>query len=75
LKKYFSEQGHHNKGKKGIFSPQYGIRGNKIIMTSEIGKVMSFPSINSARKHFRVRFKTISENKNLNTPILIKSVK
>jgi hypothetical protein len=34
LKKYFAEQCHHNKGKKGIFAPQYGIGGTKIIMTS-----------------------------------------
>jgi hypothetical protein len=34
---------------------------------------VSFPSINSARKHFRVRFKTISENKNI--PVIIGGVK
>lgn len=75
LQKYFAEHGHHNKGKKGINAPQYGIGGTKIIMTSEKGDFISFPSINSARKHFRVRYSTISNNKNLNIPILIKGVK
>jgi hypothetical protein len=39
-------------------------------MTNELDESLSFPSINSARLHFRVRFKTISTN--LNKSILIK---
>jgi hypothetical protein len=30
LKEYFKIYGHHNKGKKGILSPQYGIGGKHI---------------------------------------------
>ena len=42
-------------------------------MTSELGETISFPSINSARLHFKVRFTTIS--KNINNFITIKGVK
>ena len=42
-------------------------------MTSELGETISFPSINSARVHYRVRFTTIS--KNVNNSIIIKGVK
>jgi group I intron endonuclease len=48
---------------------------NKIVMKSENGDIISFPSINATRKHFRVRFSTISINVNKNIPILIKGVK
>ena len=75
LKNYFLEHGHHNKGKKGLLAPQFGIGGKKIIMKSENGEVLSFPSINATRQHFRVRFSTISLNVNQNKPILIKGVK
>ncbi|GAA5794694.1 hypothetical protein HPULCUR_000039 [Helicostylum pulchrum] len=74
LRKYFAENVHHNKGKKGVLAPQYGINGIKIIMISEFGERLEFPSINAARLHFKVRFGTISENKNTNKPILIKGV-
>jgi group I intron endonuclease len=75
LKEHFLKQGHHNKGKKGVFAPQFGIGGTKIIMKSENGDILSFPSINAARQHFRVRFTTISKNINQNCPILIKGIK
>jgi cytochrome c oxidase subunit 1 len=75
LKKYFAEKEHHNKGKKGVLAPQFGINGTNIIMKSENGDILSFPSINATRKHFRVRFSTISLNVNNNNPILIKGVK
>lgn len=74
LRKYFAENVHHNKGKKGVLAPQYGINGIKIIMISESGERLEFPSINAARLHFKVRFGTISQNKNTNKPILIKGV-
>ena len=73
LKIYYKEQSHHSKGKKGKLSSQYGIGGTQIIMTSELGETISFPSINSARLHFKVRFTTIS--KNINNFITIKGVK
>lgn len=73
LKKYYQEHVHHSKGKKGKLSTQYGIGGTKLIITNELGETISFPSINSARLHFRVRFTTIS--KNMNKSIIIKGVK
>jgi group I intron endonuclease len=73
LKNYFAEHGHHNKGKKDILAPQFG--GTKIVMKSENGDILSFPSINATRKQFRVRFSTISLNVDQNKPILIKGVK
>ena len=73
LKKYYQEHVHHSKGKKGKLSTQYGIGGTKLIMTNELGETISFPSINSARLHFKVRFTTIS--KNTNKIISIKGVK
>jgi len=75
LKIYFAEHGHHNKGKIESLSPQFGIGGTKIIMKSENGDLLSFPSINATRKQFRVRFSTISLNVDQNKPILIKGVK
>jgi hypothetical protein len=44
-------------------------------MKSETGESLEFPSINSARIHFRVRFNTISKNINTNLPILINGIK
>lgn len=74
LKKYFAKNVHHNKNKKGVLAPQYGINGIKIIMISELGERLEFPSINAARLHFKVRFEKISQNKDTNKPILIKGV-
>jgi group I intron endonuclease len=73
LKKYYEVHEIHGKGKKGKLAPQFGIGGTKITMTNELGDVISFPSINSARLHFRVRFNTIS--KNINKSVIIKGVK
>src|ERR1700709_2038577 len=73
LKKYYEENVHHGKGKKGKLSYQYGIGGTKIIMSNDFGDNHLFSSINSARLHFRVRFTTIS--KNIDKSILIKGVK
>jgi group I intron endonuclease len=75
LKFYFAEHGHPNKGKKDILAPQFGKGGTKIVMKSENGDILSFPSINATRKQFRVRFSTISLNVDQNKPILIKGVK
>nr|YP_010835449.1 hypothetical protein QLP32_mgp16 [Perenniporia fraxinea]WFS78682.1 hypothetical protein [Perenniporia fraxinea] len=73
LKKFYEKHDHHAKGKKGKLSPQFGKGGTKITMRDEQGKIMTFPSISSARLHFRVRFSTIS--KNINKSILIHGVK
>jgi hypothetical protein len=42
-------------------------------MTNESNEVISFPSINSARIHFKVRFTTISQN--INKSVIIKGEK
>ncbi len=73
LKKYYGEHDHHSKGKKGKLSPQFGKGGTRLTMTDEQGTIITFPSINSARLHFRVRFSTIS--KNINKSININGVK
>jgi len=73
LTKYYEENDHHGKGKKGKLSSQFGIGGTKIIMTNELDDTISFPSINSARLHFRVRFTSISQN--INKCITIKGKK
>jgi hypothetical protein len=75
LKNYYLKKDHYNKSKKGKKAPQYGIGGTIIIMRSENGEVLSFPSINATRLQFRVRFTTISLNVNKNNPILIKGEK
>nr|UEK25996.1 hypothetical protein [Mutinus fleischeri] len=73
LKKFYKDHDHHGKGKKGTLSYQYGIGGTKIIMSNEFNETISFPSINGARLHFRVRFTTIS--KNINKSVNIKGIK
>ena len=73
LKNYFAEHGH--KGKKDLLATQFFGSGTKIVMKSENGDILSFPSINATRKQFRVRFSTISLNVDQNKPILIKGVK
>jgi len=60
---------------KGHLAPPIFIVGTKIVMKSENGDILSFPSINATRKHFRVRFSTISLNVDKNNYILIKGVK
>lgn len=72
LKIYYEEYDHHGKGKKGKLSPQFGKGGTKITMIDEQGTIITFPSINSARLHFRVRFSTISKNINKSIYIEVK---
>jgi group I intron endonuclease len=71
LKKYFVDNGHLYKNGLLIHS----VRKTKIVMKNENGDLLSFPSINATRKHFRVRFSTISLNVDQNKPILINGVK
>lgn len=42
-------------------------------MTNESGDVITFPSINSARSHFRTRF--IAIFKNINKSVIVKGIK
>ena len=48
--------------KKEFLSSQYGIGGTNITMISS-NESISYLSINSPRKHFRIRFNTIPKNK------------
>ena len=83
LKNYLAEQGlpnSNNQSQKGILTAVHSLLcsesdSKKIVMKSENGDIISFPSINATRKHFRVRFSTISLNVDQNKPILIKGVK
>jgi group I intron endonuclease len=73
LKNKFTNCPHHNKGKKGEFSPQYGIGGKTVYLydveTREL--VKCFPSMNSAIKYIHVRVETLFESINLG--LLIKN--
>ncbi len=62
LKAHFAAKGHHNKGKKGILAPQYGLGGNVVHMYSVNGEYVHFPSVNSARISFKVRSGKIADN-------------
>jgi group I intron endonuclease len=75
LKNYLIE---HNSNNKDILATKFNqknFNSTKIVMKSENGDIISFPSINATRKHFRVRFSSISLNVNQNKPILIKGIK
>ena len=73
LKKYLTEQGSQNKLilQKSKIKEEFSL----ILMKNENDELLSFPSINATRKHFRVRFSTISLNVDKNIPILIKGIK
>jgi group I intron endonuclease len=80
LNKYLVE--HENKNNLLINNHNIGVvdsvlpnEGTNIVMKNENGDLLSFPSINATRKHFRVRFSTISLNVDKNIPILIKGEK
>jgi len=68
----------HNSPNNSILATKFDAidsNNSKIVMKSESGDIISFPSINATRKHFRVRFSSISINVNQNKPILIKGIK
>lgn len=62
MKEYFAQHEHHNKGKKGVLAPQYGIGGKGAYFYGDDGSYEYFPSVNSARLFFKVRHMTISNN-------------
>ena len=61
IKKFYRKHD-HAKGKKGIFSAQYGIKGKFVFCYNKKGKELIFPSINGARQYFKVRWSTIKKN-------------
>ena len=84
LNNYLVEHGHQNKNNllinnnnnnNSVVDSVLHNEGTKIVMKNENGDLFSFPSINATRKHFRVRFSTISLNVDKNIPILIKGEK
>ena len=62
IKEFYRKHEHHAKGKKGILSAQYGIGGQFVFCYNKTGKELIFPSINSAKLHFKVRWSTIKKN-------------
>ena len=65
LKLFYSINNHHSKGKNGILSSQY-VRlregGIFVFCYNNKGEELKFPSINGARKHFKIRWTTIKKN-------------
>jgi group I intron endonuclease len=66
IKEFYKTNVHPSKGKKGINSPQYGIGGKVVYCYNNNNENLYFPSINSARLHFKVRSTKISDNLNTN---------
>lgn len=62
IKRYYLINSHPSKGLKGKLSPQYGIGGELVFCYTREGKELHFPSINAARKHFQVRWRSIKLN-------------
>ena len=62
IKEFYRKHEHKAKGKKGIFSAQYGIGGRFVFCYNKTGKELIFPSINGAKQHFKVRWTTIKKN-------------
>lgn len=54
--------GHSSKGLKGKLSPQYGIGGHFVFCYNKKGEELTFPSINGAKQHFKVRWTFIKQN-------------
>lgn len=62
LKEYYAKNEHHNKGKKGILAPQYGKGGTPVYCYASNGDYLYFPTVDAAKKHFKVRSTKISTN-------------
>jgi group I intron endonuclease len=81
LKNHFKLHGHHNKGKKGVAAPQFGLGGTSVHCYSSLRRpqaagedYLNFPSINAARICFKVRFTRISTNLDTGNSIKIGEV-
>lgn len=62
IKKFYLTNSHAYKGLKGKLSPQYGIGGDFVFCYNQKGEVLTFPSINAARQHFKVRWTYIKKS-------------
>nr|QID02795.1 hypothetical protein [Orbilia oligospora] len=61
-KEFYRTRSHPTKGLKGILSKQYGIGGKTVFCYNKANQELIFPSLNSARQHFKVRHTTIGNN-------------
>ena len=62
IKNFYLTNSHSRKGLKGKLSPQYGIGGDLVFCYNKTGKELIFPSINTARQYFKVRWSSIKNN-------------
>jgi group I intron endonuclease len=62
IKNFYMSRNHSYKGYKGKLSPQYGIGGEFVFCYNNKNEELIFPSINSARQHFKVRWTFIKKN-------------
>jgi len=66
IKNFYRNKNHKFLGQKGIDSPQYGIGGLFVCCYNKKGEEFIFPSINGARRYFKVRWTTIKKNLDTN---------
>lgn len=71
IKLYYSINSHPRKGLKGNLSPQYGIGGKLVFCYSKTGEELTFPSINAAKQHFKVRWSLIKNNIDTKESVII----
>jgi len=62
IREFYRTHTHRFKGMKGIHSPQYGINGKFVFCYNKTGEELTFPSINGAKQHFKVRWTTVKKN-------------
>nr|YP_010714070.1 GIY-YIG homing endonuclease [Fuscoporia gilva]WDD39633.1 GIY-YIG homing endonuclease [Fuscoporia gilva] len=66
LKEFYSTRSHHSKGIKGTNSYQFGISGQFVYCYNEKKEELVFPSINSTKNYFKIRWGTIKKNLDTN---------
>lgn len=62
IKNFYINNTHPSKGLKGKLSPQYGIGGHSVFCYNKKGEELIFPSINSTRQYFKVRWTFVKKN-------------
>jgi group I intron endonuclease len=75
VKEFYRTHTHKHKGLKGVLSPQYGIGGQFVFCYSEKGEELTFPSVNGAKQHFKVRWTTIKKNLDTNNWVTLQGEK
>lgn len=69
LRKFYLTNNSKYKGLKEKLSFQYGIGGDSVFAYNERKEELIFPSINAARKHFKVRWTYIKKNIDTSKPV------